>query len=118
MAATSEKTTTPGLIRTQRPSAPREPSPARREIQRLTYSNGDVYHGELLGGLRDGFGTLSSKLKDPPALNYSYSGQWVRGLRHGFGVESIGDYQYVGEWVEDNRSGYGALAFPGGQYVG
>lgn len=53
------------------------------------------------------------------AVSYCYSGEFVRGKRHGFGMYTGPLSQYVGEWHSDAKEGHGALKVSGsGTYDG
>ncbi|KAI4462256.1 morn repeat-containing protein 3 [Holotrichia oblita] len=76
----------------------------------------DKYLGEWEDNIKAGKGyelSRSGKL---------YEGDWERGFRHGFGVQSlrndnnIFNVQYRGEWRNGNPHGYGAWHYPDGSY--
>jgi len=76
-------------------------------------TNGDKYTGEWKLDKRDGKGTCVSK------SGAIYDGDWVTGLRHGYGVKSVirnSEYekQYSGGWANDKKEGFGANFYKGG----
>lgn len=84
-----------------------------------------VYTGEFKNGLRDGFGRLESS--DFLYIGYFsqgqrngkgyqfykngmwYYGDWLSGLKHGFGYESTKKIFYKGEWQSDKPHGYALI---------
>jgi hypothetical protein len=81
----------------------------KRQIQ---YPNGEKYHGEIVNGLRDGFGKLKT-------MKFSYTGSFHHGLFNGNGtflwhtfkedgVEVVGR-KYVGTFCNGKRDGKGLL---------
>ena len=76
------------------------------------YSNGDIYQGSMVDGLRRGYGTL----------NYfdgsTYVGNWVNDQKCGYGHMNWGDgIQYVGEWRDDMMNGYGTYTMSDGTII-
>ena len=96
---------------------------------RLTWPNGDIYLGEVDGGLRHGHGIFLTH--DRTAR---YEGDWLRGQRHGQGVVTYGRLLtlaepekasisaiYTGEFVANCKHGQGRLEFVSqgqAEYVG
>jgi hypothetical protein len=73
------------------------------------YSNGDSYEGELIGGLRNGFGSLSY------ANGSLYEGTFLQDKRDGDGTLVLPDgTRYTGTWQDDMQHGVGTLFFPSG----
>lgn len=64
----------------------------------MAYANGDVYTGEWINNVRDGFGTMSYVNGD------IYVGKWRKNVRHGYGKMSYknGDI-YEGEWLNNAK---------------
>jgi len=67
-------------------------------IGKLTYPNGDVYHGEWLKNVKHGEGAYVTKDGD------MYSGSWWKGMKHGRGtyVYKKDQSQLIGKWVQNN----------------
>jgi hypothetical protein len=65
-------------------------------VGKMTYPNGDKYHGEWKEDKQDGEGTYYYANGD------LYSGQWRAGVKHGRGayVFKADDSQLVGQWEE------------------
>ena len=82
-------------------------------IQRIPYSNGDVYEGES-DCTKNGQGTMRYKNGD------IYEGQWKDDLRNGQGTETVidDDYVYEGEWKDGKREGQGKFTFSDAVYEG
>ena len=69
----------------------------------FTYSNGDVYEGEMLNGERFGNGKITY-FED----GSMYDGQFVHDEPEGFGKKFWADgIEYVGEWKAGKMHGYG-----------
>lgn len=85
------------------------PAPKAPAVQRIEYSNGIVYEGEMKNGLRHGKGTLRY------ANGIVYEGDFVDGLPHGKGTLTFpnGDV-YEGDFVQNERTGKGTLRFRNG----
>ncbi|ORC88615.1 uncharacterized protein TM35_000162530 [Trypanosoma theileri] len=74
----------------------------------FTWVNGDRYVGEVRDGVRYGHGELST-------ADGVYTGEWVRGKRHGMGRQTYaGNSYYEGEWIKNKRNGKGKLMYPNG----
>ncbi|KAI4462245.1 morn repeat-containing protein 3 [Holotrichia oblita] len=77
----------------------------------------NLENASMKNGLRHG-GKDTNSLE---VENYT-EGDWERGFRHGFGVQSlrndnnIFNVQYRGEWKNGNPHGYGAWHYPDGSY--
>lgn len=52
------------------------------------HPDGNVYSGKFVAGLQHGIGVLRSKVGD---LEQIYRGEWLKGSKNGFGIESISD---------------------------
>ena len=80
----------------------------------ISYSNGAVYKGDLLGGLKHGEGIYESEEE-----NIYYSGSWENDKRHGKGRSITKEGIYDGEWQSDHTFGAGTMHYnDGGVYVG
>mmetsp|Transcript_33550 Transcript_33550/g.58754 ORF Transcript_33550/g.58754 Transcript_33550/m.58754 type:complete len:192 (+) Transcript_33550:230-805(+) len=86
------------------------------EIGRLSLRNGDEYLGEIKRGKPHGKGTMKYRRSN----THMYIGDWVQGLKEGYGVYvwKDGD-KYEGEWKKDLRHGRGSQIWDDGRsYVG
>eukprot|EP00397_Hematodinium_sp_SG-2012_P005389 GEMP01005408.1.p1 GENE.GEMP01005408.1~~GEMP01005408.1.p1 ORF type:complete len:954 (+),score=118.76 GEMP01005408.1:30-2864(+) len=74
------------------------------------FANGDMYHGELCGASRHGFGIYNYNNCSEPDARTKYEGQWFGNTKHGYGIGywANGD-AYAGEWVENQRDGFGVM---------
>eukprot|EP00753_Platysulcus_tardus_P015087 PLAT4772.1.p2 GENE.PLAT4772.1~~PLAT4772.1.p2 ORF type:complete len:250 (-),score=84.40 PLAT4772.1:70-750(-) len=98
---------------------------ARAGVALATYGNGDTYQGEFSAArLRHGRGTYTWAFKsdedededeDAPKRTASYTGDYVRGKRHGVGrmMYPNGD-EYYGEWVDNRAHGEGTYKYSNG----
>lgn len=67
-----------------------------------TFSNGDVYEGEMLNGVMDGKGTYKYH------EGAEYIGQLKRGMREGYGeYTSVNGERYIGYFHKNKRHGEG-----------
>lgn len=64
-----------------------------------------MYNGEVLNGLRHGYGTYSS----PDGVKYE--GNWKNGLKSGSGVLIKGNLKYEGEWRDGYMEGNGKITW-------
>ena len=91
-----------------------------------TQSNLDkviCYDGEFKDGLYDGQGVLFKAIRnmDVDDGKPAYSGNFQRGMRHGYGIsyDESDQMSYKGEWVGNMRVGEGIEFFAGSEiYVG
>jgi hypothetical protein len=68
--------------------------------------DGVCYNGDIVNGLRQGFGTLTRP------DGYSYRGIWANDKRHGEGHETLPDgSNYDGDWYNDEKSGWGVSTY-------
>ena len=68
------------------------------------YEGGHVYYGQMEGGKRHGYGTITW------ADGEKYVGEWKNGKRDGNGTCTHADgHKYVGEWKNGNKHGQGTL---------
>ena len=75
------------------------------------WNNGDVYTGEYVKGIRHGKG------KFVYANGNYYDGDWVDGKYHGHGIYHWNDGdQFEGEWQNDKRHGSGKWTYANGNY--
>jgi hypothetical protein len=73
---------------------------------RVEYSNGNVYHGDLLEGRPHGAGRMDYADNDDDIL--SYEGEWVEGKHQGKGKKVWMDHVwYQGNWYEGMMHGQG-----------
>ena len=81
---------------------------------RMTWSNGDKYDGEFLGGLFHGKGKLVY------GDSGAYTGDFARGYMEGRGILTYPDGSYYeGEFVANQFQGKGKLTYPdGSKYEG
>ena len=71
----------------------------------MTYSDGKVYDGNWVNGVRQGQGRMTY------AEGEVYDGEWLNGKRNGKGVYTWNDKkQYDGLYVDDIREGYGVFS--------
>ena len=101
---------------------------------KYTYSNGDVYTGDLVNNVKHGIGRLVYADKSEYYGQWQggvkigegmfiypnkdiFSGNWLNGRKHGQGtyVFNATGMKYIGEWVE-NRFLSGRWAYPNGTY--
>lgn len=75
------------------------------------YTEG-VYHGSTYDGKPSGHGTFTLDKRN------HYKGGWLRGRRHGYGVQYNGGSTYKGQWKYDLYHGPGKLTTPDLTYVG
>ena len=78
------------------------------------YSNGYVYEGNFVKGLRVGLGKLNTPAGD------AYDGMWVNDQFNGQGTYKWADgSKYTGEWKNGVQDGYGIFFYPNGdKYTG
>lgn len=75
----------------------------------LTYTNGDKYEGEVVRGIREGYGTYYYHNGD------KYEGMWYNNKKHGMGTLFYKNGNlYVGEWHDSEKSGLGTFYFKNG----
>lgn len=69
---------------------------------RFEYSNGDIYEGSFLLGLRSGYGVMHY------ADGSVFEGNWLSDKRSGFGKMNWQDgISYCGDWGDDKMNGQG-----------
>lgn len=87
----------------------------KQKEDKVNWSNGSSYIGEMTDSLRHGFG----KYKDPN-INSDYEGNWYLGLKHGLGkLVYFDESYYEGFFAYGIRSGKGLIAYSSGNlYVG
>ena len=78
------------------------------------------YTGDWRDDKPEGTGRLCESFRDVQARTlvdtYSYEGDFVAGLREGFGVETLRDKSsYAGYWKEDKKQGKGLMNTPDGK---
>jgi hypothetical protein len=81
---------------------------------KYVYTNGFVYEGNFVKGLRSGLGILT----DPEGNKYD--GMWENDMFHGQGTYTWSDgSKYTGEWKNGVQDGYGIFFYPNGdKYTG
>jgi hypothetical protein len=80
----------------------------------LTDGDGNIYRGELLGGLPHGSGKLFY-----PDFTLKYEGSWVNGKMHGYGIETLrmcSRERNEGQWYQGLHTGQ--VVSPGEHYEG
>lgn len=109
----------------------------RQNYPPITLSNGAIYTGELLHGLKDGYGQqvwqdgskYDGQWKNDQANGHGilihadgdvYEGSWCNDKAHGHGTyKHANGATYVGEWIEDKQHGRGVEKWPdGAKYEG
>lgn len=79
------------------------------DMTRFEYTNGDIYEGTFLSGMKSGFGIMSY------ADGSIYEGNWWHDLRHGVGKMNWGDgITYNGAWANDKMNGQGRYVMADG----
>merc|ERR1719258_631252 len=91
-------------------------------IQTKTYTNGDVYVGQMKDGKQHGNGKMVY-VEDEDDEHYAsevYEGEWKDGNFHGKGTYTDADGDvYDGDWKDDKRNGKGTNTWASGSvYVG
>ncbi|KAJ8793375.1 hypothetical protein J1605_019426 [Eschrichtius robustus] len=77
-----------------------------------TWPDGSTYEGEVVNGVRHGFGMF--KCSTQPV---SYIGHWCHGKRHGKGsiyYNQEGTSWYEGDWVHNIKKGWGIRCYKSG----
>jgi hypothetical protein len=75
-----------------------------------TWTSGDTYDGEVKNAIRHGKGLFSYH-----ALEATYNGQWVEGMRQGEGeLKYNATSSYKGGWVKDKKEGKGLMIYDSG----
>lgn len=85
-----------------------------KKKEKLIYSNGDYYEGEIVEKIRHGYGVHHYKNGD------RYDGMWYNNMKHGTGIlfYKNGDF-YDGWWQNDNKEGIGTYFYNNGdRYYG
>ena len=74
-----------------------------------TYTNGEIYEGDFVDGIREGNGTYRY-------LNGNvYSGKWRENRKHGMGKMTYNEKgEYNGFWENGRRHGEGIFKYPNG----
>lgn len=92
---------------------------AATQNQRLEYSNGDVYEGQLKDGEPSGRGSM--QYADEPSSDrlenslVRYQGEWLAGKHHGQGTKDWGDGMvYTGEFKHGKMHGQGRYVLEDG----
>jgi len=82
----------------------------KKETFILSYTNGDKYDGEVLNGVREGYGTYFYHNGD------KYEGWWQNNKKHGMGTLYYRDGNlYIGQWKFSEKEGMGTLYFRNGE---
>jgi hypothetical protein len=77
-----------------------------------TYTNGAIYQGELLSGLRHGFGFFTHNKE-------VYCRYWYNGKRNGNGEQIYRNSDmYTGYWLDNKKHGKGKLSKDGEIVIG
>ena len=81
---------------------------------RLQWRDGSTYDGDVVNGVREGFGVYRRCSRRP----FVYEGEWRKGMFHGRGVCYYGEYgcehRYEGEFQNGLREGTGTMYYPSG----
>ena len=77
------------------------------------YGSGDTYQGQWKLSKRHGQGSFSLL-----ATQETYRGQFIQGLREGYGVMQGSENVYKGNWKQDKRDGFGHLQLSGATFRG
>eukprot|EP00756_Hemistasia_phaeocysticola_P028006 Hpha_TRINITY_DN16150_c1_g4::TRINITY_DN16150_c1_g4_i1::g.3590::m.3590 len=116
---------------------------SKRELTHHSWPGGSTYNGEVAQGAPDGDGVVTwagthsdvgeSDIRLPPRPSHlgpshcpagecpatQYSGGFLDGLPHGYGIYNGPDGRYEGEWVAGYRFGRGKAVWPDGrEYAG
>jgi len=86
----------------------------KKEKFKITYNNGDRFEGEMLNGIREGYGSYFYHVGD------KYVGYWHNNKKHGTGalIYKEGNL-YVGLWRCGEKDGMGSIYLKTGEkYVG
>jgi hypothetical protein len=82
----------------------------RRENCVLSYTNGDKYDGEVVNGVREGYGTYFYHNGD------KYEGMWINNKKHGMGTLYYKDGNlYIGQWKNSEKEGIGSIYLKNGE---
>ena len=82
----------------------------KKEVYVLSYTNGDKYDGEVVNGVREGFGTYFYHNGD------KYEGMWQNNKKHGMGTLYYKDGNlYIGQWKNSEKEGMGTLYLKNGE---
>jgi serine/threonine protein kinase len=119
------------------PAKPTQPAASGQNggSQVMTYTNGDVYEGQMADGKKAGSGTYyytdgtyyTGNWKDDYPDGYGecyfstgdvYKGQWTNGSMNGEGYFYSYSYntEYIGAFTGGAMSGYGVLTYPDGSF--
>ena len=85
-------------------------SSEQKESFILSYTNGDKYEGEVINGVRNGYGTYFYHNGD------KFEGFWKDNKKHGMGTLYYKDGNlYVGQWRNSEKDGIGTLYLRNGE---
>lgn len=91
-------------------NATKEKSQERTNHAILDYSNGERYNGEVLEGLRNGYGTYYYQNGE------RYEGKWHKNLKHGRGTFFFKNGEvYEGMWHNNKKEGVGTYYYNNGE---
>jgi len=79
-----------------------------------TYTNGDIYQGDFVDGVRHGQGVYSYTTKVPEGADFqvTYSGAWEDNEKSGIGQQKyVGVGDYYGYWEAGKRHGEGVMTY-------
>lgn len=77
-----------------------------------TWPDGSMYEGEVVNGMRNGFGMFKCSTQ-----RVSYIGHWCNGRRHGKGsiyYNQEGTCWHKGDWVQNIKKGWGIRCYKSG----
>jgi radial spoke head protein 1 len=77
----------------------------------MIFSNGDIYEGDFVKGIKSGYG----KFKGKDGSIY-YEGDWHEDLMHGKGVcfYMQGKEKFIGDFKKGKKDGYGQYFYSNG----
>jgi hypothetical protein len=82
----------------------------KKESYILSYTNGDKYEGEVINGIREGYGTYYYHNGD------KYEGWWQNNKKHGMGTLFYKDGNlYIGQWKNSEKEGTGSFYYRNGE---
>ena len=79
------------------------------EVVTVTSTEGHVYEGALVDGLRAGAGKMTR------SFGATYEGEWLDGRRHGTGRFETPEFVYEGGFQHDKKHGKGKIVWADGR---
>mmetsp|Transcript_10546 Transcript_10546/g.7881 ORF Transcript_10546/g.7881 Transcript_10546/m.7881 type:complete len:145 (+) Transcript_10546:34-468(+) len=75
-----------------------------------SYTNGDIYEGDFVDGIREGRGKYFYSSNGD-----KYDGEWKQNMKHGIGKMTYAKKgEYYGYWENGRRHGEGVFTYPNG----